>query len=161
MVWVSQEQPAARSGQEKSQLQPGEPAASSQQCQEQPGGESGGEPGAARRATASSHQCQEQPGEPAAARSNSSNSFTQVTETGSGFSSHNAITRNQRAGFPYREGSLQMHIDSDSADKVSESGFCSQGSTELSRILQSVRPFELRLFSAKNHTLDSLSGSSY
>ena len=31
MVWVSQEQPAARSGQEKSQLQPGEPAASSQQ----------------------------------------------------------------------------------------------------------------------------------
>ena len=69
MVWVSQEQPAARSGQEKSQLQPGEPAASSQQCQEQPGGESGGEPGAARRATASSHQCQEQPGEPAASRS--------------------------------------------------------------------------------------------
>ena len=51
MPWVSQQQPDARSGQEKSQLQPGEPAASSQQCsqcQEQPGGE----PGAARRATA-------------------------------------------------------------------------------------------------------------
>ena len=41
-------------------------------------------------------------------------------------------------------------------DKVIESGFRSQGPTELSRILQSVRPFELRLFSAQNHTLDSL-----
>ena len=52
-----------------SQTAPGEPATSGEQCQEQPGGESGGEPGAARRATASSHQCQEQPGEPAASRS--------------------------------------------------------------------------------------------
>ena len=34
-------------------------------------------------------------------------------------------------------------------DKVIESGFRSQGPTELSRIPQSVRPFELRLISAK------------
>ena len=35
-------------------------------------------------------------------------------------------------------------------DKVIESGFRSQGPTELSRILQSVRPFELRLILAKD-----------
>ena len=61
-----------------------------------------------------------------------------------------------------RAVATELGIDSDSTDKVSESGFCSQCSTELIRILESGRPFDLRLFSAKgSYTLDSLSDSSY
>ena len=143
-------QPGAASSQER----PGEePAAARRAGSQQPA-----VPGAARkrvrrRARSSQESHSQQPAVPGAAR-------RRVRSSQESHSHQPPIPGAARRASSIQEqpaASQQQLL----LDKVIESGFRSQGPTELSRILQSVRPFELRLFSAKKHTLDSLSGNSY